>query len=787
MATRKRGRAEMEADAPPEEPSTLQKLRNMWQFANLAQYLSLFKGPLKLGNDVSIEDLETECLQPQPSEKLAEIGLALLKHISSHKGLTIEIFDEYARRQYVAKAPLRNPFGTDEDPIKFNSFDIFTRIRVLQQLSIWTLNNPNTIRERMNITEVEMTDWRFTPFGWDAQERELYVLDDFRMYRRTEPQIPKPKPKPKSRKSRAKRRKVATPEPEEPTEIDDETKEEDDGFGGAKWECVCITFAEYQDYMANIKRSKDENEKNLYARLEEEIIPELSKAAEKQARKEAQRQKELETLQKLATAKRSSRISARQEKLKEVEQAEEAERRRKDELAKAKAEQEKQKQMEDAQESRRQTREQRIREREAAKILEEENLRKLQEEEEKLASGEARRSERYLREQMRKTQRQLKKLKEKTEWTFDCEKCGLSGANLNDGSHQIQCERCEVWQHSKCHNITPAEADKDEYVFLCTSCKRKKQGEMEPKLPPLKLRLTSTSPGSQQSSQPNGDSTAGPVFLPSKGQAAAQSPPRPVSTTSALMNGPSLSPRGQALGPPGIQRSEAAYGSPMSYANGGSSPIRPSHSRLNSGVHMGNGYPTSSPPRYQPSSPFTNNTSSARNGASFQNSFNASLTNSFNRPASASGSVGPFHSPVKQSPAPSPRPSNGMPNAYDFSNSPHSSFPPNPVQAYVPSPTKHSSPPPHMQAMSSPAPAPIQFSRSPIQMPAQVLPDPIPAPSKHDAARPVSSHEVSEKMILPPVKSLPPSTPFQDLSPPMKKTSPTPEKPQFMPIVKDSS
>lgn len=122
-----------------------------------------------------MQDLETECLQPQPSEKLAEIGLALLKHISSHKGLTsvshppsfwnstdmtsIEIFDEYARRQYVAKAPLRNPFGTDEDPIKFNSFDIFTRIRVLQQLSIWTLNNPNTIRERMNATEVEMTDW----------------------------------------------------------------------------------------------------------------------------------------------------------------------------------------------------------------------------------------------------------------------------------------------------------------------------------------------------------------------------------------------------------------------------------------------------------------------------------------------------------------------------------------------------------------------------------------------------------------------------------------------------
>lgn len=368
----------------------------------------------------------------------------------------------------------------------------------------------------------------------------------------------------------------------------------------------------------------------------------------------------------------------------------------------------------------------------------------------------------------------------------------------NDGSHQIQCERCEVWQHSKCHNITPEEADKDEYVFLCSSCKRKSQGEKEPKLPPLKLRLTSTSPGSQHTLQPNGDSTSEvvrrpeAVRIPTPRSPVAQSPPRLFQSTSALMNGPSLSPRGQALGPPGIHRSEAAYGSPMGYANGGSSPIRPSQSRPQTGVNMTNGYPTSSPPRYQPSSPFTNNNMSFSrngNGNSFQSSFKTSLANSFDRPTSAaSGSAGPFHSPIKHSPAPSPRPTNGVPNAYNFSNSPHSSFPPNPIQAAsVPSPTKHSSPPPQMQALSSPAPIPLNFAPSPSQMPAQVLPDPIPAPLKHDVARPASSHEVSEKTILPPVKSLPPSTPFQDLSPPMKKTSPTPEKPHFVPIVRDSS
>ena len=35
-----------------------------------------------------MQELESECLKPGPSEKLAAIGLALLKHVSSHKGLT---------------------------------------------------------------------------------------------------------------------------------------------------------------------------------------------------------------------------------------------------------------------------------------------------------------------------------------------------------------------------------------------------------------------------------------------------------------------------------------------------------------------------------------------------------------------------------------------------------------------------------------------------------------------------------------------------------------------------
>ena len=75
-----------------------------------------------------------------------------------------EIFDEYTRRQYVAKAPQRNPFGIEETPKKFTEFDVFTKLRVLVQLSQWTLINAERIREKMSETkDSEQTQWVSRP------------------------------------------------------------------------------------------------------------------------------------------------------------------------------------------------------------------------------------------------------------------------------------------------------------------------------------------------------------------------------------------------------------------------------------------------------------------------------------------------------------------------------------------------------------------------------------------------------------------------------------------------
>jgi hypothetical protein len=170
MSARKRGRQEMEAVEESKEPSMLERVRNMWEFANLAQWIFIFGRAVKIDENLDIEvcnslslghllqsdrlkfwalmiifqDLEMECLKTN-STVLPEIGLALLKFVSSHRGLTYvchacltsttnhvspEIFDEYTRRQYVAKAPERNPFGVEEEPAKFAEFDIFTKVGV---------------------------------------------------------------------------------------------------------------------------------------------------------------------------------------------------------------------------------------------------------------------------------------------------------------------------------------------------------------------------------------------------------------------------------------------------------------------------------------------------------------------------------------------------------------------------------------------------------------------------------------------------------------------------------
>ncbi|KAH7136639.1 hypothetical protein EDB81DRAFT_87959 [Dactylonectria macrodidyma] len=497
MSSRKRSIQAVDGDSGDSEPSLLHQIRNMWQFANLCQWIYIFGKAAKIPDSIDIEEIETECLKPI-SPMLGDLALALLKLVSSHRGLTHEILDEQARKQFLAKAPSDNPFGDGDVPAKFSEFDVPTKIRVLQQLTQWTMIHPERIRDNMDEQkDTEQTDWRIEPYGWDADDRTYYVLDDNRVYRLTEapPSAPTPKPK-KSKTYRggrrsSKRRRTTVSTEDELADADNgangEEQREDTSLGGMTWECLAVTLADVRSILDGFQRTRDENEKILRAQLTDHLVPILEKQEEGRKRKELQRERELANLAKMANAKRSSRIAGKIEQQKQEERAKDEEKerretevaRRREEAANLKKERERDKRL--------MSREKRLQDRDARRRQHEDELAHLSEDSKGRTIGEGRTSERQLKAEIERNQLALQELEQEEEdWVFDCI-CGLYG-QVDDGTHSVACEKCNIWQHSKCLGITEAEADRSEFQFICRSCIRHEEAKARPRTT-IKLKV----------------------------------------------------------------------------------------------------------------------------------------------------------------------------------------------------------------------------------------------------------------------------------------------------------
>ncbi|KAB8291123.1 hypothetical protein EYC80_009811 [Monilinia laxa] len=804
VSARKRGRQEMEASEAPKEPSMIDRLRNMWEFANLAQWIFLFGKSVKIDENIGIEELEMECSKTH-STVLPEIGLALLKFVSSHRGLTPEIFDEYTRRQYVSKAPERNPFGTEEEPAKFAEFDAFTKIRVLQQLTQWAMISPERIRERMEETkDIEQTSWRIEPCGWDSDDREYFVLDDNRLYRRTEPPPPPP-PAPTYKKNskkgkaaaRASKRRKTTDTVDSEAEGSAEAPVEekiDDGFGGAKWECIAVSFAEFTAFAASMEKTRDPNEKILRKRIVDDVLPLLEKQEEARKRKEAQKQRELINIEKLATAKRSSRIAGKMEQQKQEEETREAERKKQQDLIMAKKEQQKWLKLEKERESRMMTREQRVKEREARRILHEEELANLSEDSRRIGSGEGRLSERHLKAEIERKKKALEELNEEDDWIFDCI-CGAYG-QIDDGTHSIACEKCNIWQHSKCVGVSEAEADRDDFEFICVTCKRRAEDAERAKTHlPIKIKLNR--PGSSSSPMPskqNGVSSMDDEAMPNgKPPASPQKalPQLHLFSTKPAQSSKVTSRQPQAntgsrpppiLPPKFTERTERA-GSPVHKSDVrpsieipvGESPSLPRYNGLS------NNNPFSSPAPHSPTSlpPPKNLTA---NGARYNKSPSKPQSSPISSPIQQSADL-----PTLKNNGDVPiQPLNGL---HREQNDRRSSFNFSSPLAGVPvlTPSQQNQPMQSSSEQNGHAATPSGASRFNMitasspgldQDPldpghASALPSSISgiSPTKHSPPRPTSNGS-STPAILPPIAPLSPSPRSQNLAPPVKPSGP---------------
>lgn len=132
------------------------------------------------------------------------------------------------------------------------------------------------------------------------------------------------------------------------------------------------------------------------------------------------------------------------------------------------------------------SRENRLKEREVRRLKHQEELAQLSEDSKNVDSdGGSRLSGRRLEAEIARNQRALQELEaEEEDWIFDCV-CGVYG-QVDDGTHSIACEKCSVWQHSKCAGVSEAAAERDDFHFVCNTCIRK---EANPKPTVIKLKV----------------------------------------------------------------------------------------------------------------------------------------------------------------------------------------------------------------------------------------------------------------------------------------------------------
>ncbi|EHK16366.1 uncharacterized protein TRIVIDRAFT_173895, partial [Trichoderma virens Gv29-8] len=425
----------------------------MWQFANLCQWIYIFGEAASIDDSIDIDCVEAECLNPN-STILNDVALALLKMVSSQRGLTHESFDDQARRQYILKSPDSNPFGDEDEPRSFADLDIFTK--------------------------------RIEPYGWDSEDRTYYVLDDNRVYRLSEAppshKAASSKPTRQPRRS-GKRRRISEAVDDHTTPLSNapELDLEDSHLGGMVWECVAVTLEEVQALVNSLASSRDENEKILRRQLRDHLVPILEKQEEDRNRRKMKREKELQTLAKMANAKRSSRIAMKAEQRQQEEKAKIEQELLREAAATQQREEQKREKIQRELEMRLVSREQRLKKREERRLVRGESGTPASADEGSEAAG--------ADETPLQPQSQIEiggnahvikdKQDEEEGWVFDCS-CGLYG-QVDDGNHSIACERCNVWQHSKCLGISEAAADHPDFHFICASCRQRDALEVAPK------------------------------------------------------------------------------------------------------------------------------------------------------------------------------------------------------------------------------------------------------------------------------------------------------------------
>jgi hypothetical protein len=385
----------------------------------------------------------------------------------------------------------------------------------------------------------------------------------------------------------------------------------------------------------------------------------------------------------------------------------------------------------------------------------------------------------------------------------------------------VACEKCNVWQHSKCLGITTAGAEKEDFHFICKDCKQRIEDAKKPKIS-LKFRTgLSSSP-----TQPKGEERTSRkesfvgVEVPKK-----RGPGRPPGTTRPISRPPQSN--GHAIpyanqparfgGPPYFQ--QPILNGYNSYAGAQQSVGRPQQF-----LPHANGYGQATQASHHPIMLSPNGYIARPGSSSAQPGSFAPPSNSsaFVRPTSShdqytpKSNAVPYHYPHYSSQSPPSRPPSQSPTLYPppynstshvFSNPNHGRMPSpvlnrptmsptqgnrdvgltagvtqkSPSTSYVQPSTQHGTPgtyPSNGISIPYPQTTPVPISRSPNMNHMSGL-----SPTKHSPVIPLPTHiPAMSKTTLPPngpeafrlVSGTPIFPPAENLAPSPKELSKSP-------------
>lgn len=178
--------------APPvvELHPIIKRLRRMWKFAAVCQFLFVFDEAFGMSGFES-EALEADFANTQ-NNVVPDLIKRLLYTLTLDRTIDFDNWQHHLRLQYNLRDEDSNSrFGTTDQPIEWAQLSLEDKIATLHDLCEWQLTDPERFRKLVK-SEEDVTTWRVSPIGWDAHDNAYWLFDDNRIW------IQRPEPVPKA-------------------------------------------------------------------------------------------------------------------------------------------------------------------------------------------------------------------------------------------------------------------------------------------------------------------------------------------------------------------------------------------------------------------------------------------------------------------------------------------------------------------------------------------------------------------------------------------------------------